>query len=171
MTRRALALLGQLIAILLIAGCAINQRATSQNDIKISSWHGRLATQVEANPDDPLSQHRSFSAAFELTGSPEAGELTFFTPLGSTAAAIRWTPQSATLEAPGDTRSFAGLGPLIQTLLGTDVPVIALFAWLDGRAMQADGWTVDLAQFAQGKIAAQRRTPRPEAQLRLILEP
>jgi outer membrane lipoprotein LolB len=138
--------------------------------MKIPSWHGRLTTQVQANPDDPLSQRQSFSAAFELTGSPDAGELTFFTPLGSTAAAIRWSAHSATLQAPGDTRSFAGLGPLIQTLLGTDVPVLALFAWLDGRAMQADGWDVDLAQYAQGKIIAQRRTPQPEAQLRLILE-
>lgn len=171
MTRRVVALIGQLFAILLIAGCAVNQRATSQNNINLPSWHGRLATQVEANPDDPLSHRQSFSAAFELTGSPDAGELTFFTPLGSTAAAIRWTPHFATLEAPGDTRSFAGLSPLIQTLLGTDVPVIALFAWLDGRGIQADGWEVDLAQFAQGKIIAQRRTPLPEAQLRLILEP
>lgn len=135
------------------------------------SWHGRLATQVEANPNDPLSQRQSFSAAFELTGSPDAGALTFFTPLGSTAAAIRWTPQFATLESPGDTRTYAGLGPLIQNLLGTDVPVIALFAWLEGRGMQADGWEVDLAQFAQGKIIAQRLTPLPQAQLRLILEP
>ncbi len=135
------------------------------------SWHGRLATQVESNPNDPLSQRQSFSAAFELTGSPEAGELTFFTPLGSTAAAIRWTPHFATLEAPGDTRNFAGLSPLIQNLLGTDVPVVALFAWLHGRDTRADGWEVDLANFAQGKIFAQRLTPLPQAQLRLVLEP
>lgn len=171
MTRRAVALIGQLIAIFLIAGCAFNQRATGLNNVNTPSWHGRLATQVEANPGDPLSNRQSFSAAFELTGSPDAGELTFFTPMGSTAAAIRWTPHFATLEAPGDTRTYAGLGPLIQTLLGTDVPVIALFAWLDGHGMQADGWEVDLAQFAQGKIIAQRRTPLPQAQLRLILEP
>lgn len=171
MTRRIVALINQLIAIFLIAGCAMNQRATSQNHIDFSSWHGRLATQVETNPADPLSQRQSFSAAFELTGSPDAGELTFFTPLGSTAATIRWTPQLATLESPGDARTYAGLGPLIQTLLGTDVPVIALFAWLNGRGMQADGWEVDLAQFAQGKIIAQRRSPLPQAQLRLILEP
>lgn len=171
MTPRAVAFIGQLTAIFLIAGCAINQRATSQNDINMRSWHGRLATQVEANPNDPQSQPQSFSASFELTGSPDVGELTFFTPLGSTAAAIRWTPRFAILEAPGDTRNFAGLSLLIQTLLGTDVPVIALFAWLDGRDMQADGWEVDLAQFAQGKITAQRRLPLPQAQLRLILEP
>lgn len=127
--------------------------------------------QVEASPDEPLSQRQTFSASFELFGSPEAGELTFFTPLGSTAAAIRWTPDLATLESQGQTRVFAGLGPLIQSLLGTDVPVTALFGWLGGRDLPADGWQVDLAQFEQGKIIAQRLAPLPQAQLRLIVEP
>ena len=127
--------------------------------------------QVEANPNEPGSKRQSFSAAFDLTGSPQAGELTFFTPLGNTAAAIRWTAEAATLESQGDTRTYAGLGPLIQNLLGTDVPVLALFAWLDGRGLPADGWEVDLTQFAQGKIVAQRLTPLPQAQLRLVLEP
>lgn len=127
--------------------------------------------QVEVDPGNPQSQRQSFSAAFELTGTPAAGVLTFFTPLGSTAAAIHWTPHLATLASPGDTRTFAGLSPLIQNLLGTDVPVHALFAWLDGHDLQADGWEVDLAQFALGKIIAQRLAPMPQAQLRLILEP
>lgn len=171
MTRRAIAWASQLIAIFLIAGCTLNQRARDLNDINIPSWHGRLAMQVEADPGNPLSQRQSFSAAFELTGTPDTGTLTLFTPVGSTAAAIRWTPQLATLASPGDTRTFTGLSPLIQNLLGTDVPVHALFAWLDGRGLQADGWEVDLVQFAQGKITAHRLTPLPQAQLRLILEP
>jgi outer membrane lipoprotein LolB len=127
--------------------------------------------QVEANPDNPLSQRQSFSAAFELAGSPEAGELTFFTPLGNTAAAIRWAPDWATMASPGDARTFAGLSPLLQELLGTSVPLTALFAWLDGHGLQADGWEVDLTQFRQGKIIAERLRPLPKAQLRLILEP
>ncbi len=127
--------------------------------------------QVEASPNEPGSQRQSFSAAFDLTGTPETGELTFFTPLGNTAAAIRWNAELATLKSQGDTRTYAGLSPLIQTLLGTDVPVLALFAWLEGRGMPADGWEVDLTQFAQGKITAQRLAPLPQAQLRLVLEP
>lgn len=127
--------------------------------------------QVEAHPEVPLSQRQSFSASFELTGTPQAGELTFFTPLGSTAAAIRWAPDLATLEAQGQTRIFVGLSPLIQDLLGTDVPVTALFGWLVGQDLPADGWQVNLDQFGQGKIIAQRLSPLPQAQLRLILEP
>jgi len=126
--------------------------------------------QVEAHPQEPLSQRQSFSASFELIGTPQAGELTFYTPLGSTAAAIRWTPDMATLESEAQTRIFAGLSPLIQSLLGTDVPVIALFGWLAGQDLQADGWQVNLAEFGQGKINAQRLSPLPQAQLRLILE-
>lgn len=127
--------------------------------------------QVRAIPNEPLSQAQSFSAAFDLSGTPDAGELTFFTPLGSTAAAIRWRAELATLESQGDTRTYPGLAPLIQNLLGTDVPVRALFAWLEGRGIPADGWEVDLTQFTQGKISAQRLTPLPQAQLRLVLEP
>ena len=127
--------------------------------------------QVDASPDEPLSQRQTFSASFELFGTPEAGELTFFTPLGSTAAAIRWTPDLATLESQGQMRIFAGLSPLIQSLLGADVPVAALFGWLGGHDLPADGWHVNLAQFEQGKITAERLAPLPQAQLRLILEP
>jgi outer membrane lipoprotein LolB len=51
------------------------------------------------------------------------------------------------------------------------VPVSALFAWLMGRDLHADGWEVDLRQFTQGKIVAERLAPLPKAQLRVILEP
>ena len=171
MNRRIAALVSSLLAALLIAGCAINTRAIDRNITNPQNWHGRLAIQVEANPADPLSQPQSFSASFELSGTPEAGELTFFTPLGSTAAAIRWTPDLATLESQGQTRIFAGLDPLIQSLLGTAVSVTALFSWLGGQNLPAGGWQVDLAQFEQGKITAQRLAPLPQAQLRLVLEP
>ena len=60
---------------------------------------------------------------------------------------------------------------MTQSLLGTDLPVTALFGWLAGQDLLTDGWKVNLAQFGQGKISAQRLSPLPQAQLRLILEP
>jgi outer membrane lipoprotein LolB len=84
---------------------------------------------------------------------------------------IRWTRQSAALEARGETREFAGLDALTQQVLGASVPAPALFAWLGGRDMAAAGWQVDLSQFAQGLVAAQRVSPLPQARLRLVLEP
>jgi outer membrane lipoprotein LolB len=130
-----------------------------------------MAMQVESLPDDPKSQRQSLSASFELSGTPESGELHLFTPLGSTAAVIRWTGQGATLEARGETRAFAGLDALTQQVLGASVPAPALFAWLRGKDIAAAGWTVDLAEFARGLVTAQRVSPLPEARLRLILEP
>jgi outer membrane lipoprotein LolB len=168
--RRFAALVSVFFALFLIAGCETNKRAKDKNVTEYTNWHGRLAMQVEADPDEPLSHGQSFSASFELFGTPEAGELTLFTPLGSTAAAIRWTPDSATLESQGQTRMYSGLSPLIQNLFGTEVPVSALFGWLTGQDLSADGWQVNLTQFGQGRIIANRLSPLPQAQLRLILE-
>jgi outer membrane lipoprotein LolB len=127
--------------------------------------------QVDALPDAPSPGRQSLSASFEVSGAPDAGELRLFTPLGSTAAVIRWTQHGATLDARGETREFAGLDELTQQVLGASVPAPALFAWLGGRDMAAAGWTVDLSQFAQGQLTAQRSSPLPQARLRLILEP
>jgi outer membrane lipoprotein LolB len=127
--------------------------------------------QVDALPDAPASGRQSLSASFELSGAPDAGELRLFTPLGSTAAVIRWTRQSAALDARGETREFDSLDALTQQVLGASVPAPALFAWLGGQDMAAAGWQVDLSQFAQGLVAAQRASPLPQARLRLVLEP
>ena len=125
---------------------------------------------VQANPDQGLVHDQSFSAAFELLGDPDHGELQFFTPLGSTVADIHWAPGSAVLQARGETRKFSDLTQLIQVVLGTDVPVTALFAWLAGQAREVNGWQVDLSQQTQGKILARRLSPAPQAELRVILE-
>ena len=125
---------------------------------------------VKADPDQPQSQDQSFSAAFELQGNPEQGELRLFTPVGSTAAGIQWTPGSATLQARGETRQYSDLAQLIQLVLGTDVPVTALFAWLAGLAQDVDGWQVDLSARDQGKIVARRGAPALPAELQVLLD-
>jgi outer membrane lipoprotein LolB len=166
-----LLLVSALFAAFFIAGCAVNKRAVAQNSTESAFWHGRLSMQVEATPDDPASKRQSFSASFELSGAPESGELRLFTPLGSTAAVIRWTAQSAVLEARGDSRTYIGLDALTLDVLGASVPATALFAWLNGRPLTVPGWQPDLSEFAQGKVNASRIEPLPQARLRLILEP
>ena len=160
----------QLLVALIIAGCALKTRPPELTSETSPSWHGRLVMQVQAHPNEPHSQARSFGATFELLGTPDQGELTFFTPLGTTAAAIRWNGHLATLESQGETRTFENLSHLVRQLLGTNVPVPALFAWLNGQDSSADGWQVDLRQFPVGKIVADRLTPLPQAQLRVILD-
>lgn len=133
-------------------------------------WQGRLSVRVQADPNQPQTQNQSFSAAFELQGNSDQGELRLYTPLGSTAAGIQWAPSSAVLQAGGETRQFRDLAQLFTLVLGTDVPVTALFAWLAGQNQDVDGWQVDLSARNQGKIAARRMAPALPAELQVVLD-
>ena len=126
-------------------------------------WSGRLALQVE----DAASQ--SFSAGFELQGQPDRGQLTLFNPLGNVMALLEWTPEQATLVSGEDRRTSDSLEALVQELLGSPIPIAALFDWLQGKASQAAGWQVDLSAADNGRIVAERMTPPPQATLRIAL--
>lgn len=127
-----------------------------------------MAVRVEADfPHNPI---QSFSAEFELSGNALTGELTLYTPLGNTAATLNWTPQTAILRANGDVRYFDSLDNLIKQTVGTEIPVEALFAWLSGDNLIVDGWHADLSQQVSGKITARRSEPRPQAEIRLVLD-
>ena len=152
----------------MIAGCAAPIRASVQNGIETSIWHGRLAIRIE--PETPTSEPQSFSAGFELTGTPSAGQLNLLTPIGSTAASLSWSPNTAVMRAHGEQHHFESLNALIHQAVGTDIPVTALFAWLAGTHASTAGWTADLTQHAQGRITARRTSPLPSAELRLILD-
>ncbi len=125
---------------------------------------------VDADTPQATALSQAFSAAFELQGNAQHGTLLLLTPLGSTAASVRWTAMSATLQSGTETREFPDLQALINHLLGTDIPVTALFAWLDGQPVEIDGWQVDLTRRPEGRITARRTTPMPTAELRLVLE-
>jgi len=132
-------------------------------------WSGRMALQLQA-PSPMGGEAQSFSAAFELRGTAQAGSLQLFTPLGSSAALITWAPGHATLQQGSETRSSPSLDALVRDTLGTALPVPAWFAWLQGQQQSAEGWSVDLSRHTDGRIAATRHTPEPQASLRLILD-
>lgn len=157
-----------LVASIFIAGCAAPKRAPSDTGGYSSIWRGRLAVRVDADP--PHTAAQSVSASFELIGRPEQGELTLYTPLGSTAVALSWSAHSAQMRTPHETRDFESLQSLIHEATGTSIPINALFSWLGGDPMNVDGWQADLSQFADGRISAQRLSPAPGAQLRIILD-
>jgi len=143
-----------------LAACATPRRAEAPPGVQV--WSGRLALNVDgAQP---------FSAGFELKGAPAAGELTLFTPLGGTAGVLAWAPGSATLRSSKETRQFASLDELATEVTGTPLPVAALFDWLEGRATEVPGWQVDVSQVGQGRLRAQRATPPPAADLRVVFE-
>jgi outer membrane lipoprotein LolB len=123
---------------------------------------------VEADP--PKTGSQALTAGFELNGNVQAGELTLFTPLGTTAATFSWTSGAAIMRSNGDIRHFESLAALIRSAVGTEMPVAALFAWLRDENMTAAGWSADLSQYASGRITARRLLPAPAAELTLLLE-
>ena len=135
------------------------------NGTELSPWRGRLAIRVESEPV------QVFSAAFELSGSAPNGALTLFTPLGTTAAALSWTPDGSTLRSNAEVRQFANLGALMRQTLGAELPITALFAWLAGDTATSAGWQVDLSQRPNGRITVRRQSPLPMAELRVVLDP
>lgn len=110
------------------------------------------------------------SAAFELKGAPEQGELRLSTPLGTTLLIARWSPTEALLEAENQTRRFPDIETLLQRATGASVPISALFEWLKGRPGEAEGWVTDLSRYADGRVTAQRNQPGPATQLRILLD-
>jgi outer membrane lipoprotein LolB len=154
-----------LLAMFLIAGCATSSIPESQLPSYSSPWHGRLSLRISPDQGPP----QAFSAAFELTGNQQAGELTLYGPLGTTAASMAWSPQSAFMRANGEVRYFGSLNELIKEAVGTELPVNALFAWVAGEGKVASGWRADLSDYPRGRIKASRQEPAPAAELNLIL--
>lgn len=115
-------------------------------------------------------QPQSTSGSFELSGSPANGELVLLNPLGNIVARVRWAAQQASITQGTQTRQAGSLDELTQELLGTSLPIAALFDWLQGIATRTQGWEADLSASGDGKIIAQRISPQPQASLRIVLD-
>jgi outer membrane lipoprotein LolB len=154
-------------------------------------YAGRLAVRTDAAPNLPA---RSMSGQFELSGSASVGQLVLTSPLGTTVARARWSepagargePTVIELEADGGTTRYATLGEMMQRAIGNQLPLAAMFDWLDGhpwpaaaarasadgRSFDQLGWHVDLSQFAAARlIDAQRPLPAPVLHVRVKLDP
>jgi outer membrane lipoprotein LolB len=151
-----------LSAVLLLGACAAPPRPGLGSD---TSWSGRLALRIDSTPP------QSFSAGFDLHGTPEAGELQLNSPLGTTLASVRWSGHGAELRRGQQVDRHASLDELTTEMSGTVLPVAAMFGWLRGNGGAADGWTVDLSQQPQGRVTARRTSPLPSAELRLLFSP
>ena len=154
------------ICVALLSGCAQPQRQLSADSAIESGhhWSGRMALQVQD------SQQQSFSASFELQGRPDRGTLLIFNPLGSIIARLQWTPSQATLQQGERITESESLPALITQMTGSDIPVAALFDWLQGKATTVSGWQTDLSRMADGRLRAERYSPPPEASLRIVLD-
>ncbi len=155
---------GILITINLIAACAVNTRTIGQNSAGNSAVSGRISLLVQSEPV------QSFAGSFELLGNVETGRLTLLTPLGSTAAVLRWSPGLAQLDNGSSTQNHPSVAAMMLRTTGAAVPVDALFAWLRGQTTAVPGWQADLSRYSEGRISAQRNEPAPPAQLRIVLD-
>ena len=153
-----------LIASFLIAGCATDRPPHAAFDTESNQWSGRLGLTVAAEPP------QSFSAGFSLSGSPDAGELTLTSPLGSTLAVMQWHPGEAWLRQGEQARRYESLETLAAEVIGTPLPVRALFGWLRGQPQSVPGWQADLSRLPEGRLSAKRLMPLPTADLRVVLD-
>lgn len=153
-----------IFAMFLIAGCAYSTRAPAAFTSESTHWQGRISVKVASTPP------QSVAAQFELVGNATAGRMDLSTPLGTTVAQMRWSPESAEVLASGETRSYPNLADLTSATLGAQLPVNALFQWLQGQPTAAPGWQVNLTDWEQGRISAQRTEPSPTVDLKIILE-
>jgi outer membrane lipoprotein LolB len=156
--------LAVLFSTFLVAGCAINTGASSAFRDQNSLWQGRLLLKVYSEPI------QAFSADFELQGDAQLGRLSFFTPWGSTAARLEWTPQGARLQTTGQPQHFESLGALTLHTTGATLPIASMFDWLKGQSPETPGWQVDLKDLANGRFSARRMAPETPAELKIILE-
>lgn len=168
--RRALAL----AALALLAACAAPPRNPAANP-----WTtGRLSLRVEATADKPS---QGLSAAFELRGSGETGELRLLSPLGTRLVTARWGSDGAVLQTNEGERRFASLDDLAVQALGEPLPLAALPDWLAGRpwprqpfravadGFEQLGWQVNTSERLEGRVSARRESP-PAVQLRVRLD-
>jgi outer membrane lipoprotein LolB len=140
---------------------------------------GRLSLRVA---EDGGRAAQSLSAAFELAGDGERGQLNLSTPLGSRIATARWSAAGASLVTPEGEQRFDSLEDLARRALGEAVPLGALPDWLAGRPWAGAphepspegflqlGWQVQTRQRSEGRIEARRSQP-PELLLLVRLDP
>ena len=150
--------------LMMVAACTQPPTLPAQALAERTTWSGRLALQVQ----DQAAQ--SFSAAFELQGNAQQGELVLISPLGNILAKIDWAPGQARLQTGGQTHESPSLDDLLQQNLGAPIPVLAFFSWLRGEQTTAAGWQADLSTIDQGRLVATRYTPAPRTTLRLAFE-
>lgn len=155
------AMLGAALGVL--AACATISRPVAPAAGE-PAWSGRLALTVHSTPA------QTTSANFDLRGDARSGELALYSPLGTTLALLRWNPQGAQLQQGGTTTPAESVQALLLQVTGTELPVAALFEWLQGRASRVDGWSADQSQWAEGRLRVQRVSPEPQVDLRIVLD-
>jgi len=166
-----------LLAAALLAGCATAPRGPD------ATLSGRLLIKVAAQGGQPAQSH---SAAFELSGDEQQGQMRLLSPLGTQVALARWRAGGgAWLDDAQGTRKFRDLADMADAALGEPVPLNALLHWLQGRPWPGAahqrldtgapgfvqlGWVVDLGQWADAALVEAHRLDPPGVSVRAKLD-
>jgi outer membrane lipoprotein LolB len=157
--------------VLWLSACNTPPQALSAQDAaqqaalaQLPSWSGRLGLRIDS---EPVQAH---SAGFLLRGNAERGELSLFTPLGTTLYLLEWTPSTARLHANGKIHTAANVSELSERATGSAIPVAEVFDWLAGRPTPQSDWQVDSSQSEAGRWVAVREQPAPRTVLRIVLD-
>jgi len=147
-----------------------------------ASLSGRLAIRAQ-RADGGINP--SMSAAFELNGDENTGNLRLSSPLGTTLADANWAANGVVLSTSDGLHHYQNLDELAQTVFGQDVPLRALWHWLRGQAWPGAsaqplpggggfsqlGWQVDTHQLqSAGSLLAEHSGPPGQVVLRIRLD-
>lgn len=150
-----------------LTGCGLfsfksNHTALAQT----GNWEGRLNLKILSKPPE------QFSANFTLQGSSQLGELTIYTPIGTTLAEANWDTNGATLSEGSQKQYFASMDALTRHVTGASLPLPALMTWLNNDGDLISGWEIRSENLSSGRrLFARRVNPLPQLQLTLILNP
>jgi outer membrane lipoprotein LolB len=165
-----------LLAAALLTACATPRPPVAPGEAPWTS--GRISVRIEAAAAQAA---QGVSAAFELRGDGDSGELRLISPLGSRLAAARWAPGVAVLNTPQGEQRYATLDDLSRQALGEALPLAALPDWLKGQpwsgaahtasetGFEQLGWQVLLTGRVDGLIEARRAAP-PGVTVRVRLD-
>ena len=163
----------------LLTGCATPAAQHALTAVDTPWTTGRMNLRVEASP---ARVAQNLSAAFELRGNGDTGELRLVSHLGTRLAHARWAPGRVRLQTADGERSFDNLDELAREALGEALPLAALPDWLAGRpwpsavhtpaaeGFEQLGWQVQMTRRAEGVVEA-RRVAAPAVLLRVKLDP
>lgn len=161
---RRLCLLLALASHFLIVGCSTKKSISAYSGSDIAMWNGRISLLTFTVPPQRVT------VSFLLQGSPERGELALYSPLGNTIALARWSPGKAELQQGPTVQQFVDLDTLTEAISGSPLPVVAMFSWLEGQNVSANGWVANLDDLPAGRLQARRESPEPVAEMRIVLD-
>jgi outer membrane lipoprotein LolB len=145
-----------------LAAGRLRDAAPHRSPPGVQVWSGRLALNVEgAQP---------FSAGFELKGLAASGRADLVHALGGTGGVLVWAPGSASLRSSKETRQFASLDELARKPPAPPCRSPPCSTGWKAAHTEVPGWQVDVSQVGQGRLRAQRATPPPAADLRVVFE-